>query len=275
MPSAASDAARRRCDREPDGRRGRPPRSSASPAPRAAWRSRAPTRTGPGAARLAQEVIAGAARARPRAGDRRRRGPQPHPPRGRCARGALLRRRAGRLRARHGRPHAPSARPEAEGGRSGGGPRGAARGASATDLKNAAPTASSPSRTCCDGVDAEPDATADLAQRAGRDTRGQRAPATATRAPGLARSARRTRRPSRPRRSFDEYDWRPFIRLIDELEHRLPFVGVRYLVNKVLGPHNCGVDDPRLKRDLINRAVEERPDRDVPRRQRRAIARIP
>ena len=47
------------------------------------------------------------------------------------------------------------------------------------------------------------------------------------------------------------------MRLIDELEHRLPFVGVRYLVNKVLGMHNCGVDDPRLKRDLINRAVDE------------------
>jgi hypothetical protein len=33
-------------------------------------------------------------------------------------------------------------------------------------------------------------------------------------------------------------------------------VGVRYLVNKVLGPHNCGVEDPRLKRSLINRAVD-------------------
>jgi hypothetical protein len=56
---------------------------------------------------------------------------------------------------------------------------------------------------------------------------------------------------------FARYDWAPFVRLIDELEHRLPFVGVRYLVNKVLGPHNCGVDDPRLKRDLINRAVDD------------------
>ena len=32
---------------------------------------------------------------------------------------------------------------------------------------------------------------------------------------------------------------------------------MRYLVNKVLGPHNCGIDDPRLKRDLINQAVDE------------------
>ena len=63
--------------------------------------------------------------------------------------------------------------------------------------------------------------------------------------------------PVRSETEFDTYDWEPFIRLIDELEHRLPFVGVRYLVNKVLGGHNCGVEDPRLKRDLINRAVDE------------------
>jgi hypothetical protein len=56
---------------------------------------------------------------------------------------------------------------------------------------------------------------------------------------------------------FSRYDWAPFVRLIDELEHRLPFVGVRYLVNKVLGPRNCGIEDPRQKRDLINRAVDD------------------
>ncbi len=60
-----------------------------------------------------------------------------------------------------------------------------------------------------------------------------------------------------PTMSFEGYDWAPFVKLIDELEHRLPFVGVRYLVNKVLGPRNCGIDDPRLKRDLINRAVDD------------------
>ncbi len=63
--------------------------------------------------------------------------------------------------------------------------------------------------------------------------------------------------PIRSEEDFDSYDWSPFIKLIDELEHRLPFVGVRYLVNKVLATHNCGVDDPRLKRDLINRAMDE------------------
>jgi hypothetical protein len=56
---------------------------------------------------------------------------------------------------------------------------------------------------------------------------------------------------------LEHYDWSGFVKLIDELEHRLPFVGVRYLVNKVLGVRNCGTDDPRQKRDLINRAVDE------------------
>jgi len=56
---------------------------------------------------------------------------------------------------------------------------------------------------------------------------------------------------------LEHYDWSGFVKLIDELEHRLPFVGVRYLVNKVLGGRNCGTDDPRQKRDLINRAVDD------------------
>jgi hypothetical protein len=78
--------------------------------------------------------------------------------------------------------------------------------------------------------------------------------------PGFGERAPRTG-PVPPRAGsgsdFSRYDWTGFIHLIDELEHRLPFVGVRYLVNKVLGPRNCGLDDPRLKRDLINRAVDE------------------
>ena len=63
--------------------------------------------------------------------------------------------------------------------------------------------------------------------------------------------------PFAPKMDFANHDWNSFVTLIDELEHRLPFVGVRYLVNKVLGPRNCGIDDPRLKRDLINRAVDD------------------
>ena len=60
-----------------------------------------------------------------------------------------------------------------------------------------------------------------------------------------------------PEIEYAAYDWSPFVKLIDELEQRLPFVGVRYLVNKVLAGHNCGTDDPRLKRELINRAVDD------------------
>ena len=80
---------------------------------------------------------------------------------------------------------------------------------------------------------------------------------------GRARKGRDERRvpyfdPGRgPEPDFASYEWRHFVQLIDELEERLPFVGVRYLVNKVLGAHNCGIDDPRLKRDLINQAVDE------------------
>lgn len=98
-----------------------------------------------------------------------------------------------------------------------------------------------------------------------RPWRGARAAATAG---AVVRAAKETavearvERPSHPtpvrsEEDFASYDWTPFVKLIDELEHRLPFVGVRYLVNKVLALHNCGVDDPRLKRDLINRAVDE------------------
>jgi|GEM_PF-1954064 len=60
-----------------------------------------------------------------------------------------------------------------------------------------------------------------------------------------------------PALNFERYDWASFVRLVDELEHRLPFVGVRYLVNKVIGPRNAGIEDPRHKRELINRAVDD------------------
>ncbi len=74
---------------------------------------------------------------------------------------------------------------------------------------------------------------------------------------GESRAAQAPQRPLLTESNFEDYDWVPFVRLIDELEERLPFVGVRYLVNKVLGPHNCSIDDPRIKRDLMNEAVDE------------------
>lgn len=94
-----------------------------------------------------------------------------------------------------------------------------------------------------------------------RPTR-DRAPATAARGPA-PKGAHGGDQPARAERplltdsNFEGYDWTLFVELIDELEERLPFVGVRYLVNKVLGPHNCNIDDPRIKRDLMNEAVDE------------------
>lgn len=90
----------------------------------------------------------------------------------------------------------------------------------------------------------------------GRKPAGRAAAAPRGAPPGPPRSWTRPALPPGPI-DFGRYDWAPFVRLIDELEHRLPFVGVRYLVNKVLGSRNCGVDDPRQKRDLINRAVDD------------------
>lgn len=96
-----------------------------------------------------------------------------------------------------------------------------------------------------------------LALRPSRD----RAPTTELGGPRAHSTARREsaqgRAPLLTDSDFSEYDWGDFVRLIDELEQRLPFVGVRYLVNKVLGPHNCGIDDPRIKRDLMNEAVDD------------------
>ena len=104
----------------------------------------------------------------------------------------------------------------------------------------------------------------DLEPLTPRSFRGDRAPAQR---PAPSRSSGRSHRDRGQRDfghgtlltepDFTDYDWSRFVRLIDELEQRLPFVGVRYLVNKVLGPHNCGIDDPRIKRDLINQAVDE------------------
>ncbi len=56
---------------------------------------------------------------------------------------------------------------------------------------------------------------------------------------------------------FSKYDWSKFMRLIDELESRLKFVGLKYLNHKVLNRENCGFDDRARKQDLINHAVDE------------------
>lgn len=65
----------------------------------------------------------------------------------------------------------------------------------------------------------------------------------------------RTRGPAGP--SGGRAGWSAFVQLMDALEQRLPFVGVRYLVQRVLGPHNVGVFEPHEKRDLLQRAQDE------------------
>ena len=99
-----------------------------------------------------------------------------------------------------------------------------------------------------------------LVLRPSRDRAAAAAPVRAAAAPAAGREERAPRDAQRTlltESDFEGYDWTSFVKLIDELEERLPFVGVRYLVNKVLGPHNCGIDDPRIKRDLMNEAVDE------------------
>jgi hypothetical protein len=56
---------------------------------------------------------------------------------------------------------------------------------------------------------------------------------------------------------FDRYDWGPFLRLVDGLEHRLSFVGLKYLNHKVLNRENCGFDDRARRQTLINHVIDE------------------
>ena len=128
------------------------------------------------------------------------------------------------------------------------------------ELRKARPIATTPSKTCSTVSRRRPRVRA-RGEAAGTRP-GSRARAEARARPDdngieVRREHPQHPTPVRAETGFDEYDWEPFVRLIDELEHRLPFVGVRYLVNKVLGAHNCGVEDPRIKRDLINRAVDD------------------
>ncbi|MFM2152350.1 MAG: hypothetical protein RL199_785 [Pseudomonadota bacterium] len=59
--------------------------------------------------------------------------------------------------------------------------------------------------------------------------------------------------------SFDlaAFDWSRLVLLLRDLEARMPFVGMRWLKNKVLGPHNVGVTHMGDKQALLNKAVDE------------------
>jgi hypothetical protein len=51
---------------------------------------------------------------------------------------------------------------------------------------------------------------------------------------------------------FETYDWGPFARLLDSLSANLEFVGLNYLIRRVMDRANCGHADLRRKQDLIN-----------------------
>lgn len=55
---------------------------------------------------------------------------------------------------------------------------------------------------------------------------------------------------------WERYDWGRFLRLVHELEHRLNFVGLKYLNHKVLNRENCGFDDRARRQALINFAID-------------------
>lgn len=55
---------------------------------------------------------------------------------------------------------------------------------------------------------------------------------------------------------FENYDWSRLVILLRDLEAKMPFVGMRWLKNKVIGPHNVGVHSMSDKQNLLNRAVD-------------------
>jgi hypothetical protein len=54
--------------------------------------------------------------------------------------------------------------------------------------------------------------------------------------------------------NFEEHDWTPFIELLVSLEGNLEFVGMNYLIRRVMDRTNCGHSDLRRKQDIINYA---------------------
>lgn len=72
------------------------------------------------------------------------------------------------------------------------------------------------------------------------------------------RSQGRFQKPRRPLQpiDFSRYNWDKFVGLIDDLEKKLPFIGVKYLATKVLGTRNCGYGHPSHRRDIIRQARE-------------------
>jgi hypothetical protein len=67
----------------------------------------------------------------------------------------------------------------------------------------------------------------------------------------------RQRGPTGQTIDFATYDWTRLILLMRDLETKMPFVGMRWLKNKVIGPHNVGAVTIADKQLLLNKAVDE------------------
>jgi len=52
----------------------------------------------------------------------------------------------------------------------------------------------------------------------------------------------------------ESYNWGPFVRLLDVLEGNLEFIGLNYLIRRVLDRGNCGYSDMRRKQEVVNAA---------------------
>lgn len=85
------------------------------------------------------------------------------------------------------------------------------------------------------------------------DVEAEALPSVAPPSPGPARP----RAPSGQTIDFPTYDWTRLILLMRDLEAKMPFVGMRWLKNKVIGPHNVSAVTIADKQLLLNKAVEE------------------
>ena len=47
------------------------------------------------------------------------------------------------------------------------------------------------------------------------------------------------------------------IEVVDSLSAKMPFIGIRWLKNTILGPRSVGLGNPNMKQELINRAVTD------------------
>jgi hypothetical protein len=71
------------------------------------------------------------------------------------------------------------------------------------------------------------------------------------------RDVSRPRPPSGQTIDFATYDWTRLVLLLRDLEAKMPFVGMRWLKNKVIGPHNVGAVTIADKQLLLNKAVDD------------------